>query len=158
LDEPEPAAPKRGTSPTDSDTFSFIAKAVLVALAVLVLFVMFRVSNGENPIAALFRTDISTADQMYIGLTSSDSYQATVSRLGEPGQQQWISPEESDLQIEILRYPDRRYAVVLMGGTRADARYIGTLHDPSRRILDAAQLSRGGNTASLLRNLPEFPE
>jgi hypothetical protein len=48
--------------------------------------------------------------------------------------------------------------VVLMGGTRAGARYIGTLHDPSRRILDAARLTRGGDTASLLRNLPPFPE
>jgi hypothetical protein len=35
-------------------------------------------------------------------------------------------------------------------------RYIGTLHDPSRKVLDAARLSRGGDTDSLLHNLPNF--
>lgn len=156
--EQEPAVPKRGNSAADTETFSFIAKAAAVAVALVVLFVMFRFSSGENPIAALFRTDTTTADQMYLGLTGADSYASVISRVGQPAEDQWLGEEDADLQIQVLSYPSRRYFVVLMGGTRADARYIGTLHAPSRRILDAARLSRGGNTASLLRNLPQFPE
>jgi len=155
-DEPEPAVPRRGSSVADTQTFSFIAKAVLAALSVVVLFVMFSFSKGDNPMAALFRADSSTTDQLYVGLTNSDSYRSVVARVGRPKAERWLHPEEADLQIQVLRYPNRRYVVILMGGTRVDVRYVGTLHDPSRRILDAARLSRGGDTASLLRNLPEF--
>jgi hypothetical protein len=43
-----------------------------------------------------------------------------------------------------------------MGGSRPEARYIGALHEPSRQILDSAQLPNGGSTASMLKNLPEY--
>lgn len=152
----EPPPPKRTNSPADRQTLSFIGKALLAGLAVVLLFVMFNFSKGESPIAALFRTDTSTADQRYLGLTNADSYHVVVSKTGQPEREQWLSLEEADLQFEALWYPQRRYLVILMGGTRADMRYIGTLHDPSRKVLDAARLSRGGDTSSLLHNLPDF--
>lgn len=154
--ESEPAEPKRGNSAADKQTLSFIVKALLVALSFVLLFVMFNFSRGENPLAVLFRSDTTTTDQAYLGLSNADSYHLVVSRLGQPEREEWLSPEEADLQVEVLWYPQRKYLVILMGGARADARYIGTLHDPSRKILDAARLSRGGDTASLLRNLPDF--
>ncbi len=153
---PEPAAPKRTNSAADRQTLSLIVKALLAGLAVVLLFVMFNFSKGENPIAALFRTDTSTTDQRYLGLTNADSYHLVVSKLGQPEREQWLNPEEADLQFQALWYPQRSYLVILMGGTRADMRYIGTLHDPSRKVLDAARLSRGGDTSSLLHNLPNF--
>lgn len=153
---PEPPAPKRTNSAADRQTLSFIGKALLAGLAVVLLFVMFNFSKGENPIAALFRTDISTADQRYLGLTNTDSYHLVISKMGQPETEQWLSLEEADLQFEALWYPQRSYLLILMGGTRADMRYIGTLHDPSRKVLDAARLSRGGDTSSLLHNLPNF--
>ena len=153
---PEPPAPKRSNSAADRQTLSFIAKALLAGFAVVLLFVMFNFSKSENPIAALFRTDTSTPDQRYLGLTNSDSYHLVRSKVGQPEREQWISGEEADLQFQALWYPRRSYLVILMGGTRADMRYIGTLHDPSRKVLDAARLSRGGDTSSLLHNLPNF--
>ena len=152
----EPPPPKRTNSAADRQTLSFIAKALLAGLAVVLLFVMFNFSKGENPIAVLFRTDTSTSDQRYLGLTNADSYYLAVSKVGQPEQEQWLSLEEADLQFQALWYPQRRYLVILMGGTRADVRYIGTLHDPSRKVLDAASLSRGGDTSSLLHNLTNF--
>jgi hypothetical protein len=153
---PEPPAPKRTNSAADRQTLSFIGKALLAGLAVVLLFVMFNFSKGENPIAALFRTDTSTPDQRYLGLANTDSYHLVVSKMGQPEREQWLSTEEADLQFQALWYAQRSYLVILVGGTRADMRYIGTLHDPSRKVLDAARLSRGGNTSSLLRNLPNF--
>jgi hypothetical protein len=152
----EPPPPKRTNSAADSQTLSFIGKALLAGLAVVLLFVMFNFSKGENPIAALFRTDTSTSDQRYLALSNADSYHLAVSKLGQPEREEWLSLEEADLQFQALWYPQRRYLVILMGGTRADMRYIGTLHDPSRKVLDAARLSRGGDTSSLLHNLPNF--
>ena len=79
---------------------------------------------------------------------------------GEAGQgpdsEEWISAEEDEIQFQALFYQARRYIVVLMGSTRGDMRYLGTLHDPSRQVLDSAQFSRGGDTGSMMRNLPEF--
>jgi hypothetical protein len=43
-----------------------------------------------------------------------------------------------------------------MGGTRGEVRYVGTLHEPSRKVLDSARLAGGGDTSSLMKNLPEF--
>jgi hypothetical protein len=152
----EPPPPKRSNSAADRQTFSFIGKALLAGLAVVLLFVMFNFSRGENPIAALFRGDTSTTDQRYLGLTNADSYHLVVSKIGQPEREEWLSLGEADLQFQALWYPGRKYLVILMGGTRADVRYIGTLHDPSRKVLDAARLSRGGDTSSLLHNLPNF--
>jgi hypothetical protein len=152
----EPPPPKRGNSAADRQTFSFIGKALLAGLAVVLLYVMFNFTKGESPLAALFRADTSTTDQRYLGLTNADSYHVAVSKLGQPEREQWLSLEEADLQFQALWYPQRSYLVILMGGSRADMRYIGTLHDPSRKVLDAARLSRGGDTSSLLHNLPTF--
>ena len=44
----------------------------------------------------------------------------------------------------------------MMGGTRAGMRYLGTVHEPTRQILDSARLARGGDTSSMMRNLPDF--
>jgi hypothetical protein len=41
-----------------------------------------------------------------------------------------------------------------MGPDREQMRYIGTLHWPSKRVIDSVKLSGGGSTSALLRNLP----
>jgi hypothetical protein len=46
--------------------------------------------------------------------------------------------------------------VILMGGDRGAQRYIGALHDPERKILDAARIAGGGDASALMKNLPEF--
>ncbi len=154
--ETAPQAPRRQATAAEKQTFSFIGKAVLAAVAVCLLVLMLAFSHGENPLVALFRSDSSTADQRYLSLRAIDTYRSVVEKMGPPETEKWISREDAELQFETLGYPSRHYVVLLMGGTRESARYIGTLHDPSHKILDAAKLSHGGDTSSMLKNLPDF--
>ena len=100
--------------------------------------------------------DTSTAYQRYLSLTASDNYSDIVLKTDPPASQQWLTGVEASIQFEILYYARRSYALVLMGASRDEARYIGALHLPSRKILDTVRLSGGGTTASMLKNLPEF--
>ena len=154
--EREPEPPRREATEAERKTYSFIGKAILIALVVGLLGLMLAFSRGENPILALFRADSSTADQRYLSLVRADGYREVVEKIGPPEIETWVSREDAELQIEVLRYPSRRYVIVLMGGERDQARYIGALHDSSRKILDAAKLQGGGDTSSMLANLPEF--
>ncbi len=154
--ENEPEQPEREDSGTETQTINLIGRAVAVSLILAFVSVVVIFKGLPGPLAGLFRADTSTNDQRYLGLTSADSYFIVVENLGKPEREQWLSGEEAELQLRVLWYPDRRYAVVLMGGTRADTRYIGTVHDPTRKILDSARLGGGGDTSSMMKNLPEF--
>lgn len=152
--EPEPPAPVRGDSAAESSTLSLIGRAVAVGLAGLLLFVLVASGNLPNPIAALFREDVSTTDQRYLGLTNQDGYFDVSAKLGKPETEDWLTDPDAELQFQLLEYPARRYRVVMMGPSRGDMRYIGTIHGRADRILDSARLSGGGDTESMLRNLP----
>ena len=91
-----------------------------------------------------------------MSLTASDNYSDVVLKADPPESVQWLTGAEASIQFEILFYTRRSYALVLMGASRDDARYIGALHLPSRKILDTVRLSDGGTTAAMLKNLPEF--
>lgn len=154
-----PAAPppkQRFVSGSDAKTLRLLAIAVGGALLVGLIGFIVVVGGLHNPLERLFKPDTSTADQRYLGLSGSDSYFEVVSRLGDPEAEDWVSGEEDELQFQVLRYPTRRYIVVMMGGTRAGMRYLGTVHEPTRQILDSARLARGGDTSSMMRNLPDF--
>lgn len=153
--EPAPPPAMRASS-TDSATFSLIGRAVLVGLAGVIVLAFVASEGLRNPIERLFRPDTSTADQNYLGLTNQDGYRQVVERLGPPGHSDWLTGEESELQFQALYYPDRRYAVILMGPDRGEGRYIGAVHEPHRKILDSARLPGGGDASAMMRNLPDF--
>ena len=114
------------------------------------------VGGLHNPLEWLLKPDTSTTDQRYLGLGANDSYFEVVGRLAAAESEQWLSHEDNELQFQALHYPARGYIVIMMGGGRAEMRYLGTIHEPSRRVLDSARLARGGDTSSMMRNLPEF--
>ncbi len=153
--EPEPPPPTR-TSSTEDRTFSLIGKALLVALAAAFLAAIFLAGGPRNPLTKWFQPDVSTADQRYLSLAARDDYHAVVAKMGPPESEQWLTKDDADLQFQALFYASRRYVVILMGGERGNQRYIGALHDPERKILDAARLSGGGDASAMMRNLPEF--
>lgn len=140
----------------ESNVGRFLAASLVVGLIACLFVVMFAFDGLQFPFANLFRSSAETADQRYLSLGVADSYHDVVLKLGPPEGERWISAEGAEIQFQLLRYPARSYDVVLMGASRADARYIGALHDPSRRILDSAQLASGGSTAAMLKNLPEY--
>ena len=152
----EPPPPTRGDTDADSKTLAFIGRAVAIGVGALLLLVLFVSGNLPNPIAAIFRADTTTADQRYLGLGPQDGYFEIVEKLGQPSAERWLTEEEADLHFQVLQYANRRYAIILMGGERNGARYIGALHDPSHQILDSARMSGGRDTASMLKNLPDF--
>jgi hypothetical protein len=151
---PEPAAGR--LAPAESKVGRFLAGSLIVGLAVCLFVVLFAFEGVPFPIRELFRASTETADQRYLALGAADSYHDVVLKLGKPDEEQWISAEGAEIQFQLLRYRTRSYAVVLMGASRSEARYIGTLHEPSRQILDSAKLANGGSTASMLKNLPEY--
>lgn len=141
---------------SDARMLRLLGLAVGAALIVGVLGFSVIVGGLHNPLERLFQPDTSTTDQRYLGLATNDSYFEVVSKLSRPESELWMSDEEDELQFQALQYPSRRYTVIMMGGSRAEMRYIGTLHEPSRVVLDSARLVRGGDTSSMMRNLPAF--
>jgi hypothetical protein len=158
--EPQaPATPppkQRSLSVSDARALRLLGLALGVGLLVSALVFAGVIGGMHNPFEALFQPDTSTADQRYLGLGSSASYFEVVDRLERPESELWISAEEDELQFQALYYPSRGYIVIMMGGSRAEMRYIGTVHDRSRSVLDSARLARGGDTSSMMRNLPGF--
>ena len=151
------AEPKQpALSGSDARLMRLLAIAISVALLVSVIGFLGLAGRLHNPFERWFAPDTSTADQRYIGLGTVDGYFEIVARLGEPESAEWISAEEDEIQFQALFYPARRYIIVLMGGSRGEMRYLGTLHDPSRHVLDSARFSKGGDTGSMMRNLPDF--
>jgi hypothetical protein len=98
-------------------------------------------------------------DQSYLELTREDDYFAVVRRLGRPATDRW-RPNSGELQYRALFYPDRGYAVLLMGTDQESARYIGTvgLGNGGKiwKPLHYVEYARGASTASMLRSLPPF--
>ena len=155
-EEPEPPEPRRSPSSAEARTLSFMGRSVAVGLGLAILLFLLISRGAPDPIAALFRPDVSTADQRYLGLSAQDGYHDTVAKLGQPESDEWVTKDDADLQFRALRYASRAYIVVLMGGERGQERYIGTLHEPGRQVLDSAQLSGGRDASAMMKNLPEF--
>jgi hypothetical protein len=153
--EPHPPPSNRDSS-TEAVTFSLIGKALVIGLLAAFLITVFAAGGFRNPVAALFQADLSTADQRYLGLTAQDGYHDVVAKLGGPEREEWITKDDADLQFQALFYPSRKYIVIMMGPDRGAQRYIGALHDPERKILDAARLAGGGDASAMMKNLPEF--
>lgn len=153
----KPAAPPHG--PTTMEAESRIGRFVGAALGVTLLAGLLAavvISEGVPNPMDWFRASTETTDQLYLGLSGGDGYHDVVIKLGKPETEQWLSEEDAQIQFQILWYTTRSYAVVMMGASRADARHIGAIHVPSRRLLDSVRLSGGGSTAAMIKNLPEF--
>jgi len=152
------AAPDRGVpapvvgirlESNDRRIFKLIAAALPVA--VLLCLAALRLTQvGEVRQSVVF----TTKDQQYLTLTSRDDYLAAVQKLGRPASDRWQS-ESGELQCRALGYPDRKYTVILMGGSRQAALYIGTM-DENWKPVHSVELHSGGTTASLLRSLKRF--
>lgn len=134
----------RTASPTDRFMFKLIGGAVLLAVVVYV----FAVNLSRERIV------LTARDQTYMGLNGHDDRTAVIAKLGQPASDHWLS-ETGEMQYEALAYPDRKVTVILMGGDRGSALYVGTV-DQNWRPVHTVTLHSGGDTASLLRNLRRF--
>jgi len=98
-------------------------------------------------------------DQSYLELDREDDYHAVVRKLGPPAEERW-RPNSGELQYRALFYPERGYAVILMGDKQENARYIGAMGlGPDGKgwsPLHSIEFARGANTMGILRSLPRF--
>lgn len=155
--ETAPSQRPQGTQESqDHRVGRMISWALAFAGALSLLLVAFAVSGGRMPFASFFQADVSTTDQLYVGMTAETNFDGVVRRLGGPEEVQWITPADAPVQLQLAAYPTRRYGVILMGGGREGARYAGTIHLPTKKLLDSVPLSGGRSTSALLRNLPDF--
>jgi len=130
-----------------------IVKLIGAALpfAVLLCIVALRLTQvGEVRQSVVF----TTKDQQYLSLTSRDDYFAVLQKMGKPASDRWQS-ESGELQYRALGYPDRKYTIILMGGARQAAAYIGTM-DENWKPVHSVELHSGGTTSSLLRAIKRF--
>ncbi len=141
---------------SDTKTFKLLGIALSIGLTAALLGFVVAAVDFQNPFEYFFRPDTTTADQRYLSLAATDGYHDIVIKMAAPEQEQWITEEEDELQFQALWYGSRSYIVILMGGARSGMRYIGTIHHPSRRVLDSAALAGGGDTSSMMRNLPDY--
>ncbi|MEJ5367231.1 MAG: hypothetical protein WHT08_02860 [Bryobacteraceae bacterium] len=127
-------------------TFLGLASLLLVVWAVI------RLTPETKP-------TFIARDQSYLELTREDDYHAVVRKLGPPAEDRW-RPGSGELQYRALFYPERGYAVILMGDKRENARYIGAMGlGPDGKgwsPLHSIEFARGANTMGILRGLPRF--
>jgi hypothetical protein len=95
------------------------------------------------------RADFSRGYRSYLQLAPEDDYASTIRKLGAPARAD--SHAAGARVFRSLTYTARRYSVILMGSTKEDARYIGTL-DLHGRVLDAVRLPDGTSGESLLNS------
>ncbi len=153
---PGPTVPTGARSPAERHMGRFIAGAVVAGLVACLFVILYAFDGLQNPLRLLFPADMRTTDQRYLALAAADGHHEVVSKTGAPASDEWITPADAEIQFALLSYPDRSYALVMMGADRKETRYIGAIHIPSRKTLDTVKLSGGGTTAAMLRNLPDF--
>jgi hypothetical protein len=135
---------------SDKRIFRLIGIAVALAIGLYIVAVnLNRVGKVRQ------RTVVFTArDEVFRELGGRDTYFTVVQKLGQPASDRWAS-ESGALQFRALSYPDRRYTVILMGGDRNSALYIGTVDDNWKPV-HSVPLHAGGTTASALKGLRRF--
>jgi hypothetical protein len=158
----EPRGPQNAPPPPEPPPSAerqvgrLIAYALVLGVVATLLGVVVAFRGLPRPWEWWERRQVATTDQKYLSLTREDGSHDVARKLGAAARDQWITPEAAEIHFRLLWYPDRSYVVVLMGPDRNGARYIGTLHASSRRVLDAVKLPGGGSTSSMLRALPQF--
>ena len=98
-------------------------------------------------------------DQTYLELNRDDDYFSILRKLGPPEGDHW-KPNSGELQYRALFYPQRGYAVILMGTKQEDVHYIGAMGlGPDGKgwaPLHSVDFARGANTMGMLRGLKRF--
>ena len=151
-ESPAPVIGIRTQSLTDSRMGKLVGLTMLVGIAgVVASFVavnMFR-EGSVKP-----RVVYNDRDQGYLQLTHDDDYYSVARKLGKPDEDRWQS-ETGAIQFRCLWYAQRAYFVILMGDSRANARYIGAM-DANWNPIHGVALRNGGHTLSTLRGLKKF--
>jgi len=148
---PAPVIGIRPQSVTDSRVGRLVGITMLVGVGVTVSLIAINIFR-ESALRPQFIYHAN--NDSYLQLTRDDDYYAVARKLGTPSEDRWQS-EDGEIQFRSLGYPQNSYTVVLMGDTRNNARYIGTVDEHWNPIHWIA-LRAGGSTRATLKGLKRF--
>jgi hypothetical protein len=142
-----------GSGSTDTRIERLVAVTLLsVVTLVLMVWALIHFTPEAKP-------TFVAKDQSYVELNRDDDYFSVLRKLGAPAQDRW-RPEAGELQYRVLVYPERGYAIILMGAKQEDARYIGTMglgkDGKGWTPIHSVEYARGASTAGVMRALPKF--
>lgn len=148
-DEDVPPAPKPPpvdiglSSSAERGLGKLLLGTVAVAIAAVVLVVAWYQSASN-------RIRYDTVLQSDVTFGPADTYHAVVRRLGTPETDQW-SNEANEIQYRSLGYSKLGISVILMGGDRDSAKYIGQINKEGKVVH-----SINPDMERLLRRLKKF--
>jgi hypothetical protein len=90
-----------------------------------------------------------SASRLALPFTGTDDYESIVSRIGYPESSR--SRPADGRTLYLLRYPDRGFTVVLAGGDRSHASYIGAVGRAGRVVHSVILPNGQDSTAFLIR-------
>ncbi len=96
------------------------------------------------------RVKLSAASGIHLPLQPGDDYDSIVRRFGPPLRDRWF--EIGNVQYRRLSYPQRSFALILMGSDRGHVSYIGAV-DSYGRVIHSVDLPDGRDSAQLIRKL-----
>lgn len=156
--DPQVAAQQAGAPPVNmglqGGTEDKIGKLILVALiagVALCGIVLWFLQRERDPGSVQYKTVL----QADLPFDATTDFPRVISRLGKPASEAWRT-SNGEMQYRVLRYPDRRLGVILMGTDRDKALYIGSVDLDTWRPVHSVALPDGRHTSSLLRSLPRF--
>jgi len=153
LTAPEPGqlAPVVGirveSSPEFQKSRKLLGSVAIGILVCIVGMVVFRDATAGSR-ARFF----GATGRVALPFTGNDDYEAVVGRIGYPDFSR-SRPAPDGRAFFLLRYPDRGFTVVLLGGDRAHALYLGAL-GRGGRVLHSVKLVNGQDSTPYLTHMP----
>jgi len=91
---------------------------------------------------------LGSSSRLSLPFTADDDYESVVGRMGYPESSRSRTSPDGRI-FYLLRYPDRGFMVVLLGGDRTHASYVGAF-GRGGRIVHSVTLLNGQDSAALL--------
>ncbi len=131
--------------PPSSTWRAKVAAGVLVCVVGLVFL-------RDFPLVARGRTFVGLGpNRVPLPFTANDDYESIVGRLGHPEISRDFRASNGE-QFHLLRYPDRGLVIVLAGGDRDQAHYVGAF-GPGRRVVHTVRMANGSDSGWVLGRL-----
>ena len=144
---PAPIVGIRLETPAESRVGRLILGAMAVGIFTCVVVVALFRDLGT-------RVRYTTVEQTDLGLSARDDFYSIVNRLGSPSEDRW-RPGQGELQYRALGYPRLGVVLILMGGDRQTAHYIGAMNK-RWKIVHSVPLAGGRDSSAILKVLKPF--
>ncbi len=126
---------------------SWLARIAAGVLTCVIGLIVYR----EGPLGPRARF-FSAPPRVALPFTPDDDRDSLVGRLGRPSMEVVRRTSQPGLEFYLLRYPERGFTLVLLGGSREGARYAGAL-GRGGRVIHSVPLADGKDSAPTLASL-----